>query len=430
MTDQAEARKLLSALAKREDLENRVCADCSNPNPQWASLGFAVLVCLQCAGTHRGFGVHISFVRSISMDTWQDEQLRRMQLGGNKPFKDFMNSYQDGGYRPDSSPHEKYHSWAAAQYKEKLDAMLAGREWSPSPAPPGYGANSRSASPAPSAAGLRKSRASGRSGLGSVARSSSQTPSIGSGSSTPVTDQKSRNENYFATLGRTNDSRPEDLPPSQGGKYSGFGSTPTPAAPQHDSFALSSANAPTLTELQENPVAALSKGWSLFAAAVGGAAKVVSENVIQPGVEKVTDPNFQATVRGYMTEAQKKAAMVGSSANEWSKHSFGVDVADTVGGVARTMGGGAPSRQGYGQLSMTSPNEFGDTSGRYDTPDDDFFSSFDSPPSQQQAPTSNLGTSAVGSSAISRSASSTGSVTKAKKAPAKKEDDWDDWKDF
>ena len=176
-------------------------------------------------------------------------------------------------------------------------------------------------------------------------------------------------------------------------------------------------------------MAALSKGWSLFAAAVGGAAKVVSENVIQPGVQTVTDPNFQATVRGCMTEAQKKAAMVGSSANEWSKHSLGVDVADTVGGVARSIGGGAPSRQGYGQLSMTSPNEFGDASGRYDAADDDFFSSFDSPSNNQQQSYSSNPPS-YGSSSVSRSASSTGNTTTAKKVAQKKEDDWDDWKDF
>ncbi|KAF9481855.1 Arf GTPase activating protein [Pholiota conissans] len=59
MADQVAAKKILSELSKREDLKNKVCADCSNPNPQWASLSFAIFICLQCAGTHRGFGVHI-----------------------------------------------------------------------------------------------------------------------------------------------------------------------------------------------------------------------------------------------------------------------------------------------------------------------------------------------------------------------------------
>ena len=74
-------------------------------------------------------------------------------------------------------------------------------------------------------------------------------------------------------------------------------------------------------------MAAISKGWSLFSAAVVGATKVVSENVIQPGVEKVTDPNFQASVKGYVSEAQKRAMVAGGAANTWSKQQFGVDVA-------------------------------------------------------------------------------------------------------
>jgi hypothetical protein len=76
--DQAAAKKTLQELIRREDLKNKICADCSNPNPQWASLrcvgchpaytrfisptshpSFAIFLCLQCAGTHRGFGVHV-----------------------------------------------------------------------------------------------------------------------------------------------------------------------------------------------------------------------------------------------------------------------------------------------------------------------------------------------------------------------------------
>ena len=40
MTDQAAAKKTLSLLSKREDLNNKICCDCSNPNPQWASLRY------------------------------------------------------------------------------------------------------------------------------------------------------------------------------------------------------------------------------------------------------------------------------------------------------------------------------------------------------------------------------------------------------
>jgi hypothetical protein len=43
----------------------------------------------------------------------------------------------------------------------------------------------------------------------------------------------------------------------------------------------------------------------------------VNEAVIQPSVERVLDPEFQASVKGYASEATKKAAQVGSVANEF-----------------------------------------------------------------------------------------------------------------
>jgi len=302
--------------------------------------------------------------------------------------------------------------------------MLATRDWSPSAPPATFRAGSRSASPAPSAQGLRKSRASSRAFTG---RSDSRSPapsfrSSPSGTPNLGADQKTLNENYFANLGKANESRPEDLPPSQGGRYTGFGSTPTPPPNQNPAYGMSSANAPSFSELQENPVAAISKGWSLFAAAVAGASRVVTENVIQPGVEKVTDPNFQASVKGYMTEAQNKAAMVGSTANQWSKNQFGVDVADTVGGVVGSVKDrvAGPSRSGYGSLALTSPNDPEESSGLYDGDDDDLFTEYHGK-SAQSPQTSALNTGYDPA------------PTKAKPTPAAntKKNDWDDeWKDF
>ena len=39
---------------------------------------------MECAGKHRGYGVHISFVRSLTLDTFKENQLMMMHLGGNK----------------------------------------------------------------------------------------------------------------------------------------------------------------------------------------------------------------------------------------------------------------------------------------------------------------------------------------------------------
>jgi ADP-ribosylation factor GTPase-activating protein 2/3 len=35
-------------------------------------------------------GVAVSFVRSLSMDTWSEKQLKLMALGGNKKLREFF----------------------------------------------------------------------------------------------------------------------------------------------------------------------------------------------------------------------------------------------------------------------------------------------------------------------------------------------------
>ena len=214
-------------------------------------------------------------------------------------------------------------------------------------------------------------------------------------------------------MGSINASRPNNLPPSQGGRYQGFGSTPDPpASSQHPSFGLTSTAAPSLADFQSNPTAALSKGWSLFSAAIAGASRAVSENVIQPGMEKVTDPEFQSSVRGYMSEAQKRAVMVGQTANTWSKTQFGVDVAEHVGGAyegVREKISGGPERNGYGSLSQNHDDQ---TSALYHDDTDDLFTEY-GPKDEDH-----------------HSATHSGSTGAVPPPVPKKDEGWDEWKDF
>mmetsp|Transcript_9718 Transcript_9718/g.18243 ORF Transcript_9718/g.18243 Transcript_9718/m.18243 type:complete len:490 (+) Transcript_9718:189-1658(+) len=105
---QAKLRKRVKKTLKREP--NKLCIECSKPNPRWAAIlcvpsahggseihysrtflvgGFC---CLECSGAHRRLGTHISFVRSIDLDTLKEHEVEALESGGN----DIVNSIFEG----------------------------------------------------------------------------------------------------------------------------------------------------------------------------------------------------------------------------------------------------------------------------------------------------------------------------------------------
>ena len=75
-------KQILKEVLKRE--ENRLCADCKARGPTWASVNLGVFVCLNCSGIHRSLGVHVSKVRSTTLDTWLPEQVAFVKSLGNE----------------------------------------------------------------------------------------------------------------------------------------------------------------------------------------------------------------------------------------------------------------------------------------------------------------------------------------------------------
>ncbi|XP_011614048.1 ARF GTPase-activating protein GIT2a isoform X8 [Takifugu rubripes] len=56
-----------------------LCADCSAPDPRWASVNRGVLICDECCSVHRSLGRHSSQVRHLRHTPWPPTQLQMVQ---------------------------------------------------------------------------------------------------------------------------------------------------------------------------------------------------------------------------------------------------------------------------------------------------------------------------------------------------------------
>ncbi|KAL0822706.1 hypothetical protein ABMA28_004725 [Loxostege sticticalis] len=111
--------KLLQELQKKSG--NNVCADCGSEDPDWASYNLGIFICMRCASIHRGMGAHISKVKHLNLDRWEDSQVQRMKEVGNVAAKNKYEERVPPCYRrpTKSDPQVLIEQWIRAKYERE-----------------------------------------------------------------------------------------------------------------------------------------------------------------------------------------------------------------------------------------------------------------------------------------------------------------------
>jgi stromal membrane-associated protein len=88
----AEARRNEARLHKLLVKANARCSDCQLPlefRNAWASINLGNFICIQCSGVHRSLGTHLSKVRAVAADDWNDDWVENMERWGNERVAGF-----------------------------------------------------------------------------------------------------------------------------------------------------------------------------------------------------------------------------------------------------------------------------------------------------------------------------------------------------
>jgi len=99
---------------------NPECADCNSKDPDWCVINSGILICISCSGVHRSLGVHISKVRSLTMDAWDMQLLDLLLCLGNNKINKIWDDGRLGIHKPlPNATREERDEYIRNKYEKK-----------------------------------------------------------------------------------------------------------------------------------------------------------------------------------------------------------------------------------------------------------------------------------------------------------------------